>query len=85
MVASSAVILVYTSGSKQTNGEAARPRGRSRSFVLLLKWQQEMLAGPAHAIGYSFRHIRKIAQFANFLLGMKSNEQEIYALLMPRR
>ena len=36
MVASSAVILVCTSGSKQTNGEAARPKGRSRSFVLLL-------------------------------------------------
>ena len=36
MVASSTVILVCADGAKQTNGEAAR------SFVLLLKWQQDL-------------------------------------------
>ena len=85
MVASSMVILVCAAGAKQTKGEAARSSGRSLPFVLLLKWQQEMLPGPAHGNGYSFRHIRKIAQFASLVLGMKWNEQEIHALLMPGR
>ena len=69
MVASSTVILVCAAGAKQMNGEAARSSGRSRLFVLLLKCQQEMLPGPAHGGGYSFRHIRKIAQFASLVSG----------------
>ena len=85
MVASSTVILVCAAGAKQTNGEAARSSGRSLSFFFTLKWQQEMFPGPAHVNGFSFRHIRKIAQFASLVLGMKWNEQEIHALLMPGR
>ena len=69
MVASSTVILVCAAGAKQMNSEAARSSGRSRLFVLLLKCQQEMLPGPAHGGGYSFCHIRKIAQFASLVSG----------------